>query len=356
MSRIEAPVLGEGPSGSVHLQPSALDVGSMNAAEAHSDMGLATPISEDIPLVVADREPTPRYGILPLPATSISATERLDATDSSESTEELGHGKPLVATSSEEDISGYLMQNLGGLPGATCVVRQAGGPAEPCPDSVPQPTLQPADQPTTETADESGIPVLEQLVAPAVEDLVTSSVEECISALVKDPVTLADEPSSSFPPKGSVASTAEGLATSTADDLTFVSTVPQPIQQAHTSRFRLPPFQHSTLLDTLIQRLRTKRVLVHTWSPADECPGSQGAPPIHHRVEDLNASQIFEYLKSGGKSINAPSRLVKEKVTIHFPLWKQPHLRCTGVTCMRETIDDRCRSTKRLTATTPLSV
>ena len=47
MSRIEALVLGEGPSGSIHLQPSALDVGSMNVAEVHSDMGLATPISED---------------------------------------------------------------------------------------------------------------------------------------------------------------------------------------------------------------------------------------------------------------------------------------------------------------------
>ena len=235
MSRVEAPVLGEGPSGSVHLQPSALNVGSMNATEAHSDMGLPTPISEDTPLVVADREPTPRHGILPLPATFISVTERLDATDSSESTEELGHGKPLMATSSEEDISGYLMQNLGSLPGITYVVRQAGGPAELCSDSVSQSTLQPADQPTTQTANESGIPVLEQLIAPAVEDLVTSSIEECISALVKDPVTLADEPSSSIPPKGSVTSTAKGLATSTTDDLTFVSTVPQPIQQTHMS-------------------------------------------------------------------------------------------------------------------------
>ena len=292
VSRIEAPVLGEGPSGSVHLQPSALDVGSMNAAEAHSDMGLATPISEDIPLVVADREPTPRYGILPLPATSILVTERLDATvplnlrtlpvtsappqrtpdvlpagpdldlcatlqtphpggsdlfpvqptlsdappdntestegdrelaalipDSRsgqlpattidiapsptpprvctplESTEELRDGKPLAATSSEEDISDYLLHTSGGLLGETCAVRQAGGPAESCPDSVPQPTYQIVERSSPPIVEEPTPPAIEEPAAPIVGNPVTQLVEEPVPPATTLPITSVIEKS-----------------------------------------------------------------------------------------------------------------------------------------------------------------
>ena len=301
VSRVEAPVLGEGPSGSVHLQPSALDVGSMNATEAHSDMGLPTPISEDTPLVVADREPTPRHGILPLPATFISVTERLDATvplnlrtlpitsappqstlgvlatgpdpdlcatlqtphsggsdllpvqptvndapqdntesteddrelgafnpddctgqlpataidiapsptpprvstsvvgstspDSSESMEELRHGKPLAATSSEEDISDYLLHTSGGLLGESCAVRQAVGPTESRPDSVPQPTSQIIERSSPPIIGEPTPPAVEEPAAPIVGNPVTQLAEEPVPPATTLPITSVIEKS-----------------------------------------------------------------------------------------------------------------------------------------------------------------
>ena len=36
-------------------------------------------------------------------------------------------------------------------------------------------------------------------------------------------------------------------------------------------------------------------------------------PPVRRRLGDLDPSQMYEYLKSGGKSINTPPQSAREK-------------------------------------------
>ena len=331
MPRIEASIPGEDSS---EIQLSAFDVGSMNAAEAHEG-------SASVPVELTLDNTPPDYnrstgddrelGVLGLnssvgrasvviaDATSSTTTPRMctpvtssTSLDSPESVAELRHGNPLVAAGSEEDISDYLL-------GAICVVHQAGGPADPYSDSVPQPTSRAVKRSTTLPVRESVLSVLEQSISPVIEDPVTSPVEQRTPAVFKDLSTLTDESSAQRP-----TTSANGdLAISGADDLAAALTIPLPFRKSHTPRFFLPPFQRPTLLDMLIQRLQTKRVLVHTWRTADQCAAGQGAPPTRHRLENLDPDQIFEYIKSGGKSIDTPPHLEREKVTIS-PLRQVP--------------------------------
>ena len=94
---------------------------------------------------------------------------------------------------------------------------------------------------------------------------------------------------------------------------------PRPTYHTTTRRFSLSLFQRPTLLDTLVQRLRTKRVLVHSWRIADQFSEWRDTPPARYRLKDLDSSQIYQYLKSGGKSVNALHQPAKEKVSASLP-------------------------------------
>jgi hypothetical protein len=264
MSRTGASALGEGSSASIRLQSAPLDIGFMSTAEACSDVTTAT--------AIGPRHFAPADTAAPVVAGSTPP-------DSPEPMEVSRHETPRISTSSEVDVSGRLLRSSESLLDATRV-SQASGLANPYPHSIPQPTPQTDEQQVSPTVGEP--------IAPAVEHPVTPPIEESIPTDVED----------------------------------TIATIPQPIQGIPAARFSLSPFQRPTLLDTLIQRLRTKRVLVHSWR-ADRCSIGQATPPTRHRRENLDPTQIFEYAKSGGKSINASSHLVKEKVAVSSPLLQE---------------------------------
>ena len=385
VSRTEALVLGEGPSGSNHLQLFTLDVGSMNAVRAYVGQrrpdtipaapGPSSSISEDALLAVTNREPTPpRYGLgstlhdTSLPVAFDTAAERLDATVPFDSSP--FQGTPdAVLTGPDPDPRATLQvlypekSNLPPIQPAFIDTtpdysEPTGADREPVllnPDSsagqLSAITVDVIPFLTPQTAEWSIPTVIKAPTPPAVEDPVIRPIEEHISAFVKNPITVGGETSVDGP----TTSAAEDLVTPAVDDLTFASTVRLPTPQFHTPRFSFPPFQRPTLLDTLIQRLQTKRVLVHTWRIADQYLEGQGALPTRHRLENLGPGQISEYIKSGGKSINASSHFMKEKVTIPFPSFRNKlDLPYTGIICLRETIDDCCCTTKKLTTTPSL--
>ena len=188
--------------------------------------------------------------------------------------------------------------------------------AKPYPRSIPQPISQPAEQ--------SIPPAIEELVSPAAEDPVNSAVEESIPPVAEDQITLADGASDLVLAEGQIASVVGDPAAgdssyAASKDLIVAPSNLRPIQQTSTPRFFLSRLQCPTILNTLIQRLQAKRILVHTWRVSDQCSAGQGIPPTRHRLENLDSGQIFEYIKSGGKSINLQSHPAEEQVTNSLP-------------------------------------
>ena len=140
---------------------------------------------------------------------------------------------------------------------------------------------------------------------PAVEDSVSPRVEEPVHTVVEHSKDLATPP-------------VEQLIHPVSEVLTATTPFLPPIHQATIGRFSLSLFQRPTLLDALVRRLRKKHVIVHSWRIADQPSEWQGAPPTRSRLKDLDSSQIYEYLKSGGKSVQP----AKEKVGTSLPLYE----------------------------------
>lgn len=78
-------------------------------------------------------------------------------------------------------------------------------------------------------------------------------------------------------------------------------------------------FLRPALLDTLIKRLQTKRVHLHGSRVAGKSSEGRDTPSTRYRLRDLDSSQIYEYLKSGGRSINAPSPPGIQRVSTPLP-------------------------------------
>lgn len=120
--------------------------------------------------------------------------------------------------------------------------------------------------------------------------------------------------------EGSVNHPAQAPVRLVAEESNPPTTVICSTHQATTQRFSLSLFQRTTIFDTLIQRLQVRRISVPGWRVAGQPPPARGTAPARRRLRDLNASQIYECLKSGGKSVNALPRPVDEKVCTPSPL------------------------------------
>lgn len=156
----------------------------------------------------------------------------------------------------------------------------------------------------THIAHQAGGLAIENPGNPSVEEFVHPVVRESITPVVGGSTIYVDKPSNPLP----------------SEDLISAMAVPRPTDQGAAHRFSLSLFQRPTFLDTLIQKLQTKRALVHSWRVADQSSKGRNTPPIRYRLEDLDASQIYECLRSGGKAVNVLPRLsMKEKVRTLLP-------------------------------------
>ena len=280
------------------LQLPALGFGFMNPAEVRSaaiigtaiqvgpgDSALvdtASPTVSDLPTsVVKDTssvvllgEPNSRSHSIPsLPTTSVAITETPDIPSSFES-------RTFTTTSAPCQ---------GMLDGAMTGPSRIGNPAaDPTSRYSPGPTEHLHRKPCPL---ESGGSVVKDLVNPPAEESVHPLVEQLVHPI--------------------------------SEVLTATTTFPRHTHQTTTLQFSLSLFQRPTLLDTLVQRLQTKRALVYSWRIADQFSERRDTPPTRYRLKDLDSSQIYEYLKSGGKSNNALRQPAKEKVGTPLPLFRR---------------------------------
>jgi hypothetical protein len=166
----------------------------------------------------------------------------------------------------------------------------------------------------------------------AVEDTVNPSFGESIHPAVSGSITSTDEMPNPLPAEGLVSPLVEQLVHSVSDDLVATGTVPRPAHQGAIRSFSVSLFQCPAVLDPLVQRLRTKRALVHSWVVADLSLKGHGIPPTRYRLEDLDPNEIYEYLKSGGRSVNISAQPIKNKVDPLRPssdmTWLTPHRHC----------------------------
>lgn len=229
--------------------------------------------------------------------------------DSSDPTQESVHGKPFTATSLEAEILNRSLLTSESLLDRTRLGCQVVGLAEQYPRPIPQQIPQTVDTPTTLTA---GEPI------SSVTNGVTQHDGEHVHPVAGDTITPVTETSDPTPAEDLAVRSVEELGFPVIKGLITAPNIPRPPQHPPSRRFFLSSFQRPTLLDALVRRLQKKRALLHSWRAGDQCPGEQGAPPIRPILETLTPSQIFEYIKSGGKSISAPPDLAKDKVK--FPL------------------------------------
>jgi len=213
---------------------------------------------------------------------------------------EPARGRSLVATSSEADISGH--------------------------------PIWVSESPPDRTLEESIPPTVRGSVTSAV-DMVTQpqAIKACTLPDVEDTTILVTKVSGPVPAKGPAIPPHEESISPVVKDLITVPTLPQPHRHHPNQRFFLSPFQRPALLDTLVQRLQKKRNLVFSWRVTDQRLAEQGTLPARYRVEDLSPSQISEYIRSGGKSIDAPPDLTKDKVFFFPPSGCGLAYCCAGV-------------------------
>lgn len=166
---------------------------------------------------------------------------------------------------------------------------------------IQQPTPQTLDRSTTSTTEDS----ISSIALP---------IEERVPLVASDTITPVTEVSGPTPAEYPAIPPIERSISPIVEDLVAVPTTVQSLQHPPTPRFFLSSFQRPTLLSTLIQRLQKKRALVHSWRAADEYQAEQGVPPTRPILENLSPSQIFGYIESGGKSIDATPGLTKDKV------------------------------------------
>ena len=194
----------------------------------------------------ADQLSTATVALIPSLTLPRTCTLVADSTslDSPESTEELRHGTPLTATSSEEDISDYLL-------GASCIVRQADGQAGPYSDSVSRLTPQTIER---------SIPPITKVPTPTVEDPAIQPIEESISPATENLIASANEAPNPVLTYEPIALVVEGSVTPIVEELTIpvvTPTVPQPAQQTHTPQDLFSSVQRSKISNASIQRLQT---------------------------------------------------------------------------------------------------
>jgi hypothetical protein len=175
------------PNGSDDLPPSRLILGDAPPDDppcsklTGDDRELGTPNS--CGRVGQSSATTINIALSPMPPRVLTPVAGSTPLDCPSPAEELTHGVPLTSTSSEADISDYLLFASESLPDATCAA-QAGGPTESYPHSVSQ---------TTPQTDERSIPpTIGEPITPTVEDPALSSAEESIPLLAEDSITSID--------------------------------------------------------------------------------------------------------------------------------------------------------------------
>lgn len=309
----------------LELSPLALSAESASVTKADSSAAIDTaiPVGQNIPslspMMVAGSGPLdPPFSLGPqmFPATFASYQGTMDGVgidplatralvndptplDSPRLVERLKRRGPLTTADDPAFAFERPMESIS-------VALQACGPAGPVP---PEGKIYPK---TRGTASLSARDQFSQSVEKSV-----CLVEEFGPAVVGRPITRIDASPHALP----------------AEDLITTTAIPPSTCRAAPRRFRLPLFQRPALLGALIDRLSTKRNLIHSWRAADRTLKGGDAPPIRHRLGDLDPSQIYEYLKSGGKSINAQSQSAKEMVRSPFFTPSLRHLssRYTGI-------------------------
>ena len=171
----------------------------------------------------------------------------------------------------------------------------------------------PVQQPAPQTIGRSTAPTAGETISSIV-DMIIPPLEEPVPVATGDTTTLVTEMSGPTPAEDPAILSVEILISPVVEDPIAAPTIIRSLQHPPTPRFFLSSFQRPALLNTLIQRLQKKRSLVHSWRSADEYQAEQGVPPTRPILENLSPSQIFEYIKSSGKSIDAKPDLMKDKV------------------------------------------
>jgi hypothetical protein len=248
------------PNGSDDLPPSRLILGDAPPDDppcsklTGDDRELGTPNS--CGRVGQSSATTINIALFPMPPRVRTPVAGLTPLDCPSPAEEPTHGVPLTSTSSEADISDYLLCASESLPNPTCAA-QAGGPTESYPHSVSQPTPQTdersipptigepitpivegpalspaeesipllaedsitsldgvsnpvtADEPTVSAAEESVVPPVEESVVPPIEESVAPPIEESVAPPIEESIPPAVEESTPLPAEDPIAPTDE---------------------------------------------------------------------------------------------------------------------------------------------------
>ena len=133
--------------------------------------------------------------------------------DTPKRTEDHRHGRPLTTTSSEADVSEYLLCNSGGPLYRTDVDYSADGMVGSCLHPVTQSVPQSIDDPISPTVGDS--------ITSVVEDTVTRTVDEHILPVAKDPVAPTTELSNLAPAEDPIIPPADDSIPPAIDDPTI---------------------------------------------------------------------------------------------------------------------------------------